>query len=1542
MVEQRGMLNHLRAKIERLRLGPADVVAQTASQCFDVSVWQLVAPLLAGGRVEILADDVAHDPARLLDAVEAAGVTVVETVPSLLRLLLDEAERRQEQDGRCPALAALRVLVPTGEAVAPALCARWLAAWPAVPMINAYGPTECSDDVSHHLVVHAPPAGAARVPIGRPIPDCRLWVVDPLELAPVPVGVTGELCVGGAPVGRGYLGAADRTAEAFVPDPFATDAGARLYRTGDRVRLLADGSLDFLGRLDQQVKIRGFRIELGEIESALARCPGVRQAAVQVQELGEGQRSLVAFVAAAAAGEATVRELRESLARTLPEPLIPAAFVVLEALPLTANGKIDRRALQASAAAGFEPRGEHVAPRNPVEESLAAIWAAVLKRPRVGVHDNFFDLGGQSLNATQVLSRVREAFAVELPVRALFQRPDVAGFAEVVEEALLRGHGLPPAPPITRVARQGGLPASFGQERLWFVDQLRPGLTAYNIFGAARLRGSLDVAVLRRSFDELVRRHEVLRTTFAAADGRPVQLVGPASGLPVPMIDLRALPAAGREAHAARLTNEEAQRPFDLARGPLIRAVLLRCGESDHLLAVTAHHVVYDVWSRELLIRELGLLYEAFWQRRPSPLPELAVQYADFAHWQRQWLRGDLLAAQIEYWRRQLAGVTAGTELPADRPRPPVQSFRGRRVLARLPAALTAALKDLTRRQGATLFMGLLAGFTALLQRYTREDDAVVGSPIANRNRAETEALIGFFVNTQVLRTDLAGRPTLRRLLGRVREVALGAYAHQDLAFEQLVAELRLPRDPARQPLFQILFNFLTNYRPVALELPGLSLTPEPNHSGAVQFDLILSIYEADEELHLAADFSSDLFDGATVKRMLRHYGGLLEAAVAAPDHGVGDLPLVSPEQRQQLLREWNDTAAADPPPVLERIAAQVKHRPQAIAVSCGGEDLTYRDLARRAAAVASGLRELGAGPEVLVGVYLERSVAMVVALLGVLESGGAYLPLDPSYPAERLALLAGDAAAPLLLTSGGLAGRLAVPGGREVRIEDLLRLDPAPGHPALAPIEPIEPIEPVEPARLAYAIYTSGSSGRPKGVQVSHRNLAASTAARLDHYREAPRAFLLLSSFAFDSSVAGIFGTLASGGRLVVAPAEVLADTARLAGLARRERISHLLTVPSLYSLLLEEPDMPALDGVVVAGEACTAELVARHHRRFPETRLWNEYGPTEATVWSSVHDCAAAPPAGRVPIGRPVAHTRLYLLDAEARPVPQGAPGEVCVGGGGVARGYLGRPDLTARVFVPDPCGALPGERLYRTGDLARCRAGGEIEFLGRIDQQLKVRGFRIEPEEIEAALRTHPAVRDAAVAMIAAAAPGERAGEGRRRLTAFVVPLPGQPEPAARDLRAFLRERLPEQMVPASFALLAALPLGANGKVDRRALAAGDAVRPLLPEVPHVPPRTPIEATVAALWADLLGVERVGVHDNFFDLGGHSLLTTQLVSRLRDSYQVEVPLQTFFEEPTVTGLAESIELALWAEQVARDRREAAAAGQPADLAGLEQGEL
>lgn len=1524
MVEQRGMVNHLRAKIEDLDMGPGDLTAQTASQCFDISVWQFIAPLLSGGRVIVYEDAVTHDPAVLLERTDADGVTILETVPSLLRTMLLDVERR---DADRPELERLRWMISTGEALPPELSRRWRLAYPGIPLFNAYGPTECSDDVTHHVVVRGARGDLPREPIGRSVRHTRLYVMD-RGLRSMPMGVPGELVVAGAGVGRGYLREPRRTAEAFVPDPFAD--GLRAYRTGDRVRWMADGTLDFLGRIDHQVKVRGFRIELGEIESVLAHAEQVRQSVVVARKAGASDNALVAYVVpgngSRGSGELDEEALRSFLGEKLPEYMVPAAFVALDALPLTPNGKVDRKALLEHDVR-FTSRTEYVAPRTPVEETLAEIWTEILDVDRVGAHDHFFDVGGQSLLAAQVVSRIREAFGVEVPVRVVFQEPRLADLAERVDESLLRGDGSSTLP-LERVPRDGTLRPSFGQERFWFIDRWRPNLTAYNIFGAVRMRGDLDLDVLQRSFDELLRRHEVLRTVFREVDGRPIQVIRPPHGMELPVVDLRRAERSRRHDLAVALGNRWAQAPFDLENGPLIRATLLRLSDEDHVLAVTAHHIVYDVWSREILVRELGILYEAFWHDRPSPLTELPIQYADFAHYQREWMEGEGMEAQLDYWMQRLEGAGSGTELPSDRPRPPVQSFRGTRTELELSADLTAGLKSLSRRAGGTLFMTLMAGFTALLHRYTGEDDLVVGSPIANRNRGETESLIGFLVNTLVLRLDASGNPTFLDLMGRAREVALGAYSNQDLPFELLVNEMNPARDASRQPFFQIMFNYMTNYRPIEMELPELTLTPEANHSGASQFDLILSMYEVEDRLHFTADYSLDLYDPTTLRRYLRHFVRLLDTAVADADVRLAELSPWSGAERHQILTEWNDTAhgeadGADRKCAHELIEAAARRFPRTTAVVDARGELTYEELDHRANGLARRLVEQGVGTDDVVAMLMERGVDFLVTILAVFKAGGAYLPLNGRHPMERHRQVLEQSGCRCVLVGRVFADRLEEPlreweregGPRMCFIEDLLA--------GPAAIE--GPAGRATTDSLAYVIFTSGSTGTPKGVTIPHHGLVNQLLFKVRDLELTPDSVVAqTAAHTFDISVWQFLAALLAGGRVHVFPDEVTHDPPVLLEEISAHGVTVFETVPSIMKLMLDaredrtEPvELSRLSRLLPTGEALPPSLAARWLEAYPDVPMLNAYGPAECADDVSEHLIDTPPASHRtqMPIGTPIDNLRMLLLDSGGYPVPVGATGEIYIGGVGVGRGYLNDPGRTAEVFLPDPRSGRPGDRLYRTGDLARQRRDGTYEFLGRVDQQVKIRGSRIELGEIESVLMRRDRVEEAAVLVKAGAV-------GDQRLVAYVV---GDEEIAANPaaLRSYLEDRLPDYMLPAAFVFLDALPRNANGKVDRRRLADVEAEEFSL-KAPYVEPRNDVEKGVAEIWSELLGVEEIGAHDNFFDLGGHSLLTTQLVSRLRGVFEVEIPLPTFFEEPTVAGLAEAVELARWAEEVARERRD------------------
>jgi len=1465
MNAHRGVVNRLWWMQSRLRLGGGDAVLQKTPFSFDVSVWEFFWPLQHGASLVMARPEGHRDPAYLREVIERRQVTTLHFVPSMLQQFVEFAGVE-----RC---ASLTRVVCSGEALPPALVERFHARFPSrVELHNLYGPTEAAVDVSWWACERRDSVDV--VPIGRPILNTRLYVLD-AGLQPVPVGAPGELYIGGVQVARGYLNRPALTASRFVPDPLGSGAGSRLYATGDRARWRADGAIEYLGRLDDQVKIRGFRIEPGEIEAALRRHDGVRECVVVVREDAPGDRRLVAYVV----GGVETGALRAHLRQGLPEHMVPSAFIALDLLPLTLNGKLDRKALPAPGLASAEET--YVAPRTPVEEVLAEIWAEVLRLERVGARDNFFELGGHSLLGTRVVSRVRAVFGVELPLRALFESPTVAELAGRVEE--MRRAELPVLPAVVPTGRTGAPPLSFAQERLWFLDRLEPGGATYNIPVAWRLAGALDPAALERALGEIVRRHEALRTTFAEVDEAPVQVVAPFGGFALAVEELDAPGEADREAVARRRAGEEAARPFDLAAGPLFRASLLRLGEEDHVLLISMHHVVSDGWSLGVLFRELSALYAAYRDGGESPLPELGVQYADYAVWQREQLAGEVLDRQLAYWREQLAGAPELLELPTDHPRPAVQTYGGATVPVRFSAELLERLQALGRSEGTTLYMTLLGAFQVLLSRYGGIEDIVVGSPIAGRTRGEVEELIGFFVNTLVLRTDLSGDPSFRETLRRVRDVTLGAYENQEVPFEKLVAELQPERSLSHSPLFQVLFT-LQNTGGAEGALSGLTVSDVDAGLANAKFDLSLVLAATSRGLHGELIYGTALFEPGTIGRMVGHLERVLEQVAADADTPLSRLDLLGQAERSVVLEEWNRTEAEYPADrcIHDLVEAQAARTPGAVAVVVEDESLTYAELDERANRLAHHLVRLGVGSEARVGVCLERGMEMIISLLAVLKAGGAYVPLDPAYPAERLAFTLADSGVVVLLTQESLRSTLPLADGVTV-----VSVDGAASEIAAESAE--SPARRAVPRSLAYLIYTSGSTGVPKGVAIEHESAVALLAWAANVFTaEELSGMLAATSISFDLSVFEIFLPLSLGGRVIV-----VENALALPGSSAASEVRLVNTVPSAIAALLKSDGIPSgVRTVNLAGEPLRAELVDALYARGGIERVYDLYGPSEDTTYSTWTLRRAG---GPTTIGRPISNTLAYVLGASLLPLPAGVPGELYLGGRGLARGYLGRPGLTAERFVPDPFSGEAGARLYRTGDRARWRADGTLEYLGRLDAQVKVRGFRIELGEVETALRRSPGVTDCVV-LAREDAPGEK------RLVAYVV---GGADVEA--LRAHLRQSLPEYMVPGAFVSLDQLPLTPNGKVDRKALPAPDHA-PV--EGEYVAPRTPVEEVLAGIWAEVLRIERVGVRESFFELGGHSLMGIRVVSRIRVVLGVELPLRVLFEGPTVAELALRVE--------------------------------
>jgi len=1500
MVEQRSLNNLIAWHARQFGLAWGERSSCTAGLGFDACAWEIWPTLASGASLLLAPAHTEGNPQALLQWWQAQDLGVSFLVTPLAEHALSHGL----------ANPGLRQLLVGGDRLR-----RWPQGLPAgQTLVNNYGPTEntvvaTSGALSaHDAVLH----------IGRPVANTRVYILD-AQGQPAPLGVVGELCIGGHGVARGYLNQPEMTAERFVADPFSEEPGARMYKTGDLGRWLADGTIEYLGRNDHQVKIRGFRIELGEIEAQLARAPGVAEVVVLAREDVAGEPRLVAYVQGETQSTVDVQALRAHASAQLPAYMVPAAFVTLDRFPLTPNGKLDRKALPAPEGEAFLSRG-YEAPVGEVEQTLADLWAELLGVPQVGRHDNFFELGGHSLLAVQLISRLRSARGIELPLSELFAATSLAELAQRVAQARDSEQG-----DIPRVARDEPLALSLAQQRLWFLSRMGQADQAYHISGAVQLDGALDRDALQQALQRILQRHEALRTRFVQVDGQPRQCIDDArSPLSWQEQTLHALPGEADEAHAERaqaLLQSLSEQPFDLETGPLLRTALIALDAQRHVLAVTMHHIVSDGWSIGVLLNELSVLYAAFARGLPDPLAPLAIQYADYAAWQRSWLDNGHYEAQCRYWQHTLADCPRVLELPADHARPAQQDFRGASLGVALDGALTAQLQALSQRHGVTLYMTLLASWGLLLGRLAGQEQVVVGSPVAGRNRAEVEPLIGFFVNTLALPVDLSENPSVAQLLGRVKAQVLGAHQHQALPFEQIVELVQPPRSLAHTPLFQVVLAW-QNAPQGELRLGELELNSVGSPTTTAQFDLTLELQPSGDAVVGALNYAQALYEAPTLQRYLGYWRTLLQAMVQGDAQPVLTLAMLPDEERQQVLHTWNQSAAPYEAQrcTHELVEAQAQAQPDAVAVVQGDEVLSYGELNAQANQLARHLVSLGVCPGERVAVCVGRSPRLLVALLGVLKAGGAYVPLDPAYPGERLGYMLADSQPKVVIGQGEalLRARQALAEGQGAAA--LIDLD----EPAAWCGAPSVALPQVHGDDLAYVIYTSGSTGLPKAAQVRHRGLSNLLAWYIhDAGLQAQDRVLVLSSHSFDLTQKNLFGPLLLGARVHLG-AEPF-DPQRIAAQIRHEGITWLNMAPSAFHALIDG-DAQALQGlrcVVLGGEPIQAARLAQMAQ--PRPVFINSYGPTECSDVVAWHRLEAD--LGRyaqgVPLGRPVRHCRVHVLDAHGQLLPVGVVGEIHIGGLCVGAGYLHQPEMTAERFIEDPFSDEAGARLYKTGDLGRWLADGTIEYLGRNDHQVKIRGFRIELGEIEAQLAKAPGVAE--VVVLAREAAG-----GDKRLVAYY-----RGEAPAQALREHASGQLPPYMVPAAFVALERFPLTPNGKLDRNALPAPEGEA--FVSRGYEAPQGEVEQTLATLWSELLGVPQVGRHDNFFELGGHSLLAVQVLVRIRQAFDIELSLNAVLAQPTVEAIATQVLTAALNRYSADDVAQA-----QAELEGLSDEEL
>jgi surfactin family lipopeptide synthetase A len=1452
---------------------------------FDLTITSIFPPLLSGKTIEIIPELPSIE--GLAQSLSTSNkYNLLKITPSHLQLLSEAMKKIQGK-------LNLNCLVIGGEALKSETISFWKEKYPEIRCFNEYGPTET---VVGCCVFEITDKFKGNIPIGKPIYNQKLYVLDEF-LNPVPQNVAGEIYISGKALARGYNQKADFTAERFIPNPFGETFGERMYQTGDIGRINSDLNLEYLGRTDNQVKIRGFRIELNEIEFSLSLFPDVIEATVAVKEDPLEQKRIVGYMVMEDNNQATpeLKEVRQVLRQSLPEYMLPSAIVRLDSLPLTNNGKIDKNALP-------EPNWKQISAKSPnasniTEELLVGIWSEILGVSDISIEDNFFELGGHSLLATRVVARIREVWKTELEITRFFENPTIKAISRWLDNNQFEGQIINRPPIKKRELRKNENTAllSYAQHRLWFLEQLNPGSPLYNVQLAIKLKGNLNINALQKSLNDIIQRHEILRSSFFRQDNDAIQIVNELKkDIEIPILELEEKNEKNAIESIKDILTREVRKGFNLSEGNLIRIVLIKTSETDHIAVMTVHHIVFDGWSTAILVQEIGELYRSHTTGTKPNLPELKIQYADFANWERNWLQGEVLEKQLDYWRKQLAGIPAYLDLPTDKPRPQVQSINGDVVSLKFEENLVTALKKLSQNESATLFMTLMAALRALLYRYTGQNDILIGTPVAGRISKELENLIGIFINNLVLRGFVTGNMIFNDLITNERETALAAFSHQDVSFEKIVEDLNPERNLGHAPIFQVMLT-LQNMAIGTLELGDISMSNVEIPSAGARYDLALWLVEVSGQITCSIEYNLDLFYKNTVTGFIRHFKNLLTEISKNSNLKVADINLIDEKEKLQIVYNLNDTDFEynQDEFICSIISKKAVETPESIAVNDGTSFLTYKELERCSDEIAARLIIQNYGRESVIAICLDRSVNMIAAILGIQKAGASYLPLDPVYPTERLLYMIKDSEAPLLITQKDKAMSFKNADCEVLLFDSLL-------NNKSRTLKTDSKKQNINRDNLAYLIYTSGSTGKPKGTMVSHSNLLHSTKARSLYYKTKPDVYLLLSSFSFDSSVAGIFWTLSEGGTLVIPPAGFEKDPESIGELIKQHRVTILLCLPSVYSFLMSNFDVKELISlkiVIVAGEPCSNELVKKHSQSMPLARLYNEYGPTEASVWSTACELTEADSEKIISIGKPIPNSKVYILDENLQVVPFGVSGSIFIGGNGVSRGYFKRPDLTAEKFIPDFFAGKQGQRLYKTGDIGRYRSDGSIDFFGREDEQIKIRGYRIELGEIESAIKEIEGIQECVIITY-------QDSSNTKKLAGYFV-VNDKSNIAGETIKVILKETLPDFMIPQTIQEIKSIPRSPNGKINRNALPKPSFTREQFSSV-YIKPTNQTEIFIAKIWTEVLEIDRIGINDNFFDLGGHSFLVIKVHDKIQKQFDINFPLIRLFEFTTVKSLA------------------------------------